>query len=250
MKEEIREYWSRRADTFDQSPFHGMQAPGEKTAWLELIGRHVAALAGSDVLELAFGTGEITTVLLALGFRVTGLDLTEAMLRKAKAKHAGAADLSLFLGDAEDTREGDESHDAIVMRHLVWTLIDPITAFRDWYRVVRPGGRIVIIDGDFAETSFVKRWRRKLSQWMEKLEGAKGPVIDWAAHEAIMRQIFFSRGLKPGVLQSMLAEAGFIDFKIEGLGSIRKAQLRGASLSARLKTGISDSFILSCAKPR
>lgn len=80
------------------------------------------------MLELAFGTGEITSVLLALGFRVTGLDLTEAMLRKAKAKHAGASDLSLFLGDAEDTREDDESHDAIVMRHLVWTWTRTLTS--------------------------------------------------------------------------------------------------------------------------
>lgn len=250
LKEEIRDYWSRRAETFDQSPLHGMHAPGEKAAWLDLIGSHVAAPAGADVLELAFGTGEITSVLLALGFRVTGLDLTEAMLRKAKAKHAGASDLSLFLGDAEDTREDDESHDAIVMRHLVWTLVDPMAAFRDWYRVVRPGGRIVIIDGDFAEISLFKRWRRKLAQWMERREGTQAPVIDWAAHEAIMKQIYFSRGLRPDALQQMLAEAGFGDFRIADLEPVRKTQRRGASLATRLKVGLSDSFILSCAKPR
>lgn len=249
LKEEIREYWSKRAETFDQSAFHGMQAPGEKDAWIDLIGSHVGMPAGSRVLELAFGTGEITSVLLALGYRITGLDLVEAMLEKAKTKHASAKSLSLFLGDAEDTREADSSYDAIVMRHLVWTLVNPATAFQDWFRVVRPGGRIVVIDGNFVEVSFRKRFQRALSQFLERVQGTPSPKIDWESHNSIIKRVYFNMGLTPERLQSMLEDAGFVDFRIDSLEPVRAVQRRGAKLSDRLKLGLSDSFILSCGKP-
>ena len=216
---------------------------------MTLIGSHVDAPVGASVLELAFGTGEITSVLLALGYRVTGLDLVEAMLKKAKAKHASAKDLSLFLGDAEDTREADASHDAIVMRHLVWTLVDPAAAFADWFRVVRPGGRIVVIDGNFVEASFRKRFQRALSQLLERMQGAKSPAIDWASNNSIISRVYFNMGLTPDRLQNMLAEAGFVDFRIDDLEVVRSVQRRRAKLSDRLKLGLSESFILSCKKP-
>ena len=249
LKEEIREYWTKRADTFDQSPFHGMQAPGEKDAWMKLISSHVDKPAGSRILELAFGTGEITSALLALDYHVTGLDLVEAMLSRAKAKHASAKNLSLYLGDAEDTREADSSYDAIVMRHLVWTLVDPKAAFKDWFRVVRPGGRIVVIDGNFVETSFATRLRRRLSMLLERIQGTKTPPIDWAAHNSIISRVYFNMGLTPERLRDMLQEAGFVDFRIGDLEAVRSVQRRKARLSDRLKLGLSESFILSCSKP-
>lgn len=249
LKEEIREYWSKRSETFDQSAFHGMKAPGEKDAWIKLLGSHIDMPRGSKVLELAFGTGEVTSVLLALGHHVTGLDLVEAMLEKAKTKHASSKGLSLYLGDAEDTREPDSSHDAIVMRHLVWTLVDPVSAFKDWFRVVRPGGRIVVVDGNFVETSLRKRCQRALSQFLERIQGTQSPTIDWAAHNSIISRVYFNMGLTPELLQRMLTEAGFDDFRIDSLEAVRSVQRRRAKLSDRLKLGLSDSFILSCRKP-
>ena len=249
LKEEIREYWTRRAETFDLSPFHGMTAPGEKQAWMKLIGSHVDRPEGADVLELAFGTGEITAVLLALGYRVTGLDLVEAMMGKAKAKHAGARNLSLYLGDAEDTREPNDSHDAIVMRHLVWTLVDPAAAFADWFRVVRPGGRIVVIDGNFVEKSLLKRLRRRLFTFLERVQGTNTTYIDWTAHNSIISRVYFNMGLTPEHLRDMLQKAGFEDFRIDNLEPVRSVQRRKARLSDRLKLRMSESFIMSCRKP-
>jgi len=248
LKDEIREYWTRRAETFDLSPGHGMSGPEEREAWAALLRGHMGGEA-RRVLELAFGTGEVTGVLLGMGCEVTGLDLTEAMLLRARAKHAGAPGLRLFLGDAEDTREPAGHYDAVVSRHLVWTLVDPAAAFHDWFRVLRPGGRVVIMDGDYVRLSRLGRLRLALSDWLSLRQGAAGPAVDWAAHEAIQRQVFFRDGLRPEPLRRMLEAAGFTGFRLERPRGPQAAQRRGAPLRQKLRVGVWNSFVLSCGKP-
>lgn len=141
LKDEIAAYWSARAPSFDASPGHGITSDDERDAWSKLIADQLGPLQSLHVLELASGTGEFTRLLTDAGASVTGLDVSEAMLARARMKLAERS-ASLFLGDAEDTREPDASYDAVVCRHLVWTLPDPQRALSDWFRVLRPGGRL------------------------------------------------------------------------------------------------------------
>lgn len=53
--------------------------------------------------------------------------------------HEGAEAVKFHLGDAENTMMPDERFDAVVSRHLVWTLPDPEAALADWLHVLRPG---------------------------------------------------------------------------------------------------------------
>ncbi|HWX46941.1 MAG TPA: hypothetical protein VNZ61_02660 [Roseomonas sp.] len=71
LKDESREYWTRRAETFDLSPGHSMKILEQRDAWAALLRRHMVADA-QRVRELAFGTGEVTRVLLGMGCEVTG----------------------------------------------------------------------------------------------------------------------------------------------------------------------------------
>ncbi|WP_080518844.1 methyltransferase domain-containing protein [Rhodopseudomonas palustris] len=63
--------------------------------------------------------------------------------------HEGAEAVKFHLGDAENPMMPDERFDAVVSRHLVWTLPDPEAALADWLRVLRPGGRVVLVDCDW-----------------------------------------------------------------------------------------------------
>lgn len=76
---------------------------------------------------------------------MTGLDFCEPMLAKARAKHAGKPRLRFVHADAGRTMEPDARYDAVVCRHLVWTLTDPPAAFADWVRILRPGGRLLAL---------------------------------------------------------------------------------------------------------
>jgi SAM-dependent methyltransferase len=103
------------------------------------------------LLDVGCGTGFLALLLAELGHRVTGVDLADGMLAIARGKAAaipGNAPPPAFRwGDAIDPPLPAASVDAVVNRHLLWTLTDPARAFVNWRRLLRPGGRVVAIDG-------------------------------------------------------------------------------------------------------
>ncbi len=86
LKDDIREYWTIRAETYDLSPGHGIAKIREMEAWKRLIRRHLGDGENRKALDLACGTGVMTMLMHDLGFDVTGLDFTEAMMAKARRK--------------------------------------------------------------------------------------------------------------------------------------------------------------------
>lgn len=166
LRDEIKAYWSQRAATFDLSPGHEIFSEEERAAWHRLILRHLGEGAGRSALDLASGTGVVSHLLDDLGFRVAGIDWAEPMLERArqKAKSRGR-DISFRIGDAENTMEPDDHYDVVVNRHLVWTLVDPAAAFREWLRVLKPGGRLLVVDGDFVNSTRLERFFSSLNAW-------------------------------------------------------------------------------------
>ena len=140
LKEEIRAYWGERSKTYDLSAGHRIAEGAEAAAWAEEFRQRLGD-APLNVLELGCGTGEITGVLHGLGHHVTALDFSEAMLARARSKHAGKPRLHFVLADAGNTMEPDGHFDAVVCRNLVWTLTEPMAAFGEWRRVLKPGER-------------------------------------------------------------------------------------------------------------
>ncbi len=248
LKDEIAAYWSARAASFDASPGHGIAPGAERDAWLALISRWLGPLHGQRVLELASGTGEFTRVLLDAGAAVTGLDLSEAMLARARAKLAGRP-ASLFLGDAEDTRESPARYDAVVCRHLVWTLPDPARAAAEWFRVLRPGGRLMIVDGDWVRLPFWGRVRQAVGRALLRALGRPLEPIDWAAHARIMAQVHFSGGLRPAPLVAVMRDAGFAEVATGSIAPIRRAQRQATGFARGLTVGAYDEFWMTAVKP-
>jgi SAM-dependent methyltransferase len=245
LKDEIAQYWTARSVNFDASPGHGITPGAERSAWNDLLGGCFGGLQGRKVLELACGTGEFTSLLVAAGADVTGLDLSPGMLAKARAKVPKA---KLYSGDAEDTKEPSATYDAVVCRHLVWTLPDPAAAFADWFRVLRPGGRLLIVDGDWVRLRLLARLKHRLGRGLMRLMGRSPEHIDWVAHESIMRQVYFRDGLRPGPLSDLLNGAGFSAVRIGSIGNIRRAQRTAAGFPRCLTVGVYDDFWMSAEK--
>jgi len=98
------------------------------------------------VIDVGTGTGVIASALAELGYRVVGVDLSEEMLAQARSK-VGSDRVRFDSGDAMNSPGLPEALDAIVSRHVLWTLTDPRRALDSWLRLLKRGGRVVIIDG-------------------------------------------------------------------------------------------------------
>ena len=91
------------------------------------------------------------------GFEVTGIDLTQEMIKKAKElihDHGPYPEnVQVMEMDAEKLSFEDESFDAVITRHLTWTLPHPIEAYQEWYRVLKKGGVLLNFDAEYAKNA-------------------------------------------------------------------------------------------------
>ncbi len=100
--------------------------------------------AGESVLLSGVGTG-LDLPYLQAGVKVTGIDLSPAMLRKAQDK-ANGRDVSLLEMNAQALNFPDGSFDVVVLNLILSVVPDGAQAFREAWRVLRSGGRAVIFD--------------------------------------------------------------------------------------------------------
>jgi len=148
VKQRVAAHWDRRAAHFDEDFGHSIATPGERAAWDRIMAVVDGGRAPLDALDVGCGTGFLSLELAARGHRVTGIDLAPTMLDLARRKAAEAGfDIRFQEGDAEQASFPDGSFDLVVSRHVLWTLPHPEAAIDDWIRVLRPGGRLVVIDG-------------------------------------------------------------------------------------------------------
>lgn len=82
--------------------------------------------------------------------KVTAADYSEGMLGKAKdlLNGSGFHDTEFVRADAQRLLFADSSFDALVSRNLVWNLEDPEAAYKEWLRVLKPGGKLFVFDGN------------------------------------------------------------------------------------------------------
>ncbi|MFG2547149.1 class I SAM-dependent methyltransferase [Streptomyces sp. NPDC048594] len=137
--------WDAEAAGFDDEPDHGLRDPDVRRAWAARLASWLPARPG-DLLDLGCGTGSLSLLAAEQGHRVTGVDRSPAMVKLARTKLAGR-DAVFLEGDAAAPPVGEQRFDAVLVRHVLWTLPDPGRALGRWRHLLRPGGRLVLIEG-------------------------------------------------------------------------------------------------------
>ena len=247
LKEEIRSYWSGRAETFDDSRGHRIADGAEARAWRRLISNGLGDVAGRNVLDLACGTGEISRMLLDLGAAVTGVDFAEPMLARAASKLRGRSWKGM-LGDAERLETlAPASFDGVVTRHLAWTLTDPTAAYAAIHRVLKPGARLLVIDGDWVSETPRTRLLRGLANMLDGKQGQAGADPD--LHKRILSQVPYARGLTAERLHEDLEEVGFSGFARHSTLAVYLWGMHGAKIGDRLRLLAPQRFAVSAMRP-
>lgn len=134
--------------TKQAGPFAALHTLRSDAEIIRLICDAAQVGPGGAVLDVACGPGLVALALAESAGHVTGLDLTPAMLAKARElqQRVGRANLSWVLGRAGALPYPGATFDAVVTRFSFHHLTDPATALAEMVRVCRPGGRVVVCD--------------------------------------------------------------------------------------------------------
>jgi ubiquinone/menaquinone biosynthesis C-methylase UbiE len=138
--ERLRRYWDKHARSYDrQMAFWERRLFADRRQW-------VCPQASGEVLEVAIGTGR-NLPLYPQGIRLTGIDFSPQMLQLARrrAEQLGRQ-VELRLGDAQALELPDACFDTVVCTLSLCAIPDQRQAIAEMRRVLRPGGRLLLLD--------------------------------------------------------------------------------------------------------
>ncbi len=154
VKFSIKNYWNWRSNSFGHD---SDKSAAIADRWESIIKELASQAPGLRALDIGTGTGQLAVYLACSGFNVTGIDLADKMISSAK-KYAESQmlDIDFHMGDAEELKFEDNSFDIVVSRNLLWTLPHPDKALKEWRRVLKPDGKLIVCDGFWLNTT----WKR------------------------------------------------------------------------------------------
>lgn len=168
----ISEYWTKRTEDFNAVRLNELH--GEiSDRWLSEFRALLAADKPLKILDAGTGTGYFAILLAKEGHEIVGIDVTPSMLEAARrdAEQFGV-NVRFMLMDVQETSFEDASFDAVVSRNVTWTLPDPEKAYREWHRILKPGGILLNFDANYADNV---RHENQKESWI-KPDGVYGHV--------------------------------------------------------------------------
>lgn len=148
MSEKVRSMFADIADDYDR--INSVLSFGVHHAWRKKAVLESGALEGDHVLDCATGTGD-----LAIEFKETvgesgyvmGTDFCAPMIEPAPAKAKGKGlEIDFEVADAMNLPYDDNKFDIASIAFGIRNVDDPVVALKDMARVVKPGGRVVVLE--------------------------------------------------------------------------------------------------------
>lgn len=224
----IVRYWNRRSQTYSNGVVTEFGS-ANYAEWRTILNSHIAQISMQNskrehgaaelaALDLGCGPGFFCTLLSSLGCKVIGMDFSEKMIEQARtnvATYGVPERVSFRIGDASHTDFPNESFDLIVMRNVTWLMQDPLAAFKEWHRILRPGGRLVFFDANWyrylvdEETDSERRCDQADPAKLGWADNTKATQDEEAECEAIARELPMTAKLRPKWDVRALKNAGF-----------------------------------------
>ena len=150
-------YWTDRASGYsevNQEELAGIQ----KKTWSDLLDREIrdhfkigeTHRSRIRILDIGAGPGFLSVILCEQGYQVTAADYAETMLEEAKQNAGTLAEKICFRReDAMNLSFPKATFDVVLSRNLTWNLPDPQKAYKEWLRVLKHNGLLLIFDANW-----------------------------------------------------------------------------------------------------
>lgn len=200
-------YWTKRAPGYSSVNQEELRT-GQRRVWSHALDSRIQEhfpnrlRESIRVLDVGTGPGFFAIVLTLLGYQVTAVDYTPAMLDQARKNAGNLAEQINFLAmNAEELTFPDNSFDVVVSRNLTWNLHAPHKAYEQWSRVLKPGGLLLNFDANWYRYLYDDRAKAQHQTDREnvRLTGAEDDTAgtDVTAMEEIARQAPLSLHIRP-----------------------------------------------------
>lgn len=183
----------------------------QHTLWRNKTMAHMFLNEDMEVLDVCCGTGDWTIQLAMSGADTVGLDFSENMLEVAEEKTADFGNISLIHGNAMDLPFEDGRFDYVTIGFGLRNLPDYQAAIKDFYRVLKPGGTLVILETSTPESSFVNYG---FEVYFGKIMPVLGGLVAKKKDEYTWLYESTHSFLSKEALKQMLVSTGFTNVKI------------------------------------
>lgn len=217
----VKAYWDWRAKNYDQSPGHS----GFEEEWKKYLEKKLNSEA--RVLDVGTGTGFMALLLAELGYDVVGVDISEEMLKVAREKaEKRNLKIEFRIGNAEKLDFSDEEFDAVISRHLLWTLKDPKACVAEWKRVAK--NKVIAIDGVWSSNDLISRAKSLVGKIGIALIERKN-VFKLQYDKDTRRALPYYGGLPKEKVAEIFKEIGFSKIELDELNHLKELFYRGKS---------------------
>ena len=142
--ETVRRMFARIARSYDLN--NRLHSLWRDQAWRRAAVRRAGLSGGESVLDVACGTGDLAARFSRAGAgRVVALDFCEEMLAEARRKFARRP-IQWVRGDAMALPMGEADFDVVSIAFGIRNVSDPARALGEFWRVLRPGGRVIVLE--------------------------------------------------------------------------------------------------------
>ncbi|AGW40476.1 ubiquinone/menaquinone biosynthesis methyltransferase [Leifsonia xyli subsp. cynodontis DSM 46306] len=212
---------------------------GNAALWRTATTRAVGPLAGETILDIAAGTGTSSASLARNGARVVAADFSQGMIEVGRRRQAGNPFVTFQQADATDLPFPDDTFDAVTISFGLRNIVDPRRALAEFYRVTKPGGRVVICEFSHPPVALIRSGYTVYLRWgMPVL--ARVASSNPAAYEYLMDSI--QAWPEQPELAAWLREAGYQDVAWRNLTAGIVALHRGwKPLTAKAVPAVEES---------
>ena len=212
----VRQMFSAIAPSYDLN--NRLHSLGRDQAWRRAA-VHMAQLQDDDrVLDVACGTGDLAMAFADVGAcQVLGIDFTNAMLTIAqtKAQRSRCQQVHYATGDAMRLPIANAKFDVVTIAFGIRNVADPYVALTQFHRVLKPGGRLVILEFGLPANPIARRLYNFYFQHVLPRTATLIARDRTGAYKYLPRSV--DRFIDGNTLVQMMGDAGFQDTKTQSL---------------------------------